>query len=114
MNLLLRQPTLFVLLAAACLISLAGCSATPQLAGDEDCIAATDALLTAVSSKRQELLDASAAEIERLRSAGKLPDDAFESLSAVVARARAGEWAESRATLKKFIQGQRPAAKVKA
>jgi hypothetical protein len=100
----LRSSFIWLLLAA-----LAGCSGTPQLNGDEESLGAADALWTAVTAKRSDLLDKSAARIEELHTAGKLPDDAFQSLQGVIAQAREGQWAEARGALKAFVKGQRPA-----
>jgi hypothetical protein len=83
------------------------CSDTPQL-GSEECLGVADALWTAVTAKRSDLLEQSAAKLEKLRAAEKLSDAAFDQLSGVVATARAGDWPAARATLKKFVQGQRP------
>jgi hypothetical protein len=88
-----------------------GCGRTPQLAANADCIAATDALWTAINAKRPPLVDRSASEIVRLHDSGQLNDEAFALLSTVVASARAGEWPQARKSLKAFIVGQRPAQK---
>jgi hypothetical protein len=84
-----------------------GCSRAPQLGGDEDCLLAAEALWTAITSKRTPLVDASAGEIDKLHAAGKLHDDAYESLSGVVASARAEDWASARKSLKFLLSGQR-------
>lgn len=96
---------------ALCLAPLAGCGDTPQLGGDDDCLAAADALWTAIGAKRADLVDQSAREIDRLHTAAKMNDEAFDALSAVVVTARAGEWSDARAALKSFVQGQRRAPK---
>lgn len=98
-----------VFLLALVAATLVGCSGTPQLNGDPETLGAADALWTAVTAKRTDLLDKSAARIESLHTAGKLPEDAFQSLQAVIAQARAGQWAEARTDLKAFVKGQRPA-----
>jgi hypothetical protein len=94
-----------VLLASAVMV---GCAEPPQIAGDEECMRATDALWTAVTSKRMPLLDNCAKKIEGLHAEGRLANDAHEQLAAIVATARAGEWDSARKTLKAFIVGQRP------
>jgi hypothetical protein len=95
----------------ACVLIPTGCSRTPQMGGDEQCMKAADALWTAVTVKQSELLDHSAGEIERLHQEGKMPQEAYESLSGIISTARAGEWSKARAALKTFIRGQRPAAR---
>jgi len=96
-------------LAVLLLVAQAGCSGTPQLNGDEESLGAADALWTAVTAKRSDLLDKSAARIDELHTAGNLPDEAYQSLQAVIAQAREGQWAEARKALKAFVKGQRPA-----
>jgi hypothetical protein len=84
-----------------------GCSDTPQL-GSEECLGAADALWTSVNAKNSDLLEQSAANIEKLHSNAELSDAAFEQLTDVIAIARKGDWSGARAALKKFVQGQRP------
>ena len=84
-----------------------GCGATPQL-GSEECLGAADALWAAVAAKNSDLLEKSATKIEKLHSATKLSDAAFEELTDIIATARTGDWPSARGALKKFVQGQRP------
>jgi hypothetical protein len=97
-----------VLLLSVWLVS--GCQRTPQLAGQRECMKAADALWTAVNVKQSDLLDRSAGEIERLHAAGEMPPDAYENLARIIATARASQWSDARAELKKFLRDQRPAA----
>lgn len=87
---------------------LTGCGRTPQLGGSEEGMRAADALWTAVTSRRPPLVEQTAAEIERLRKAGELPEDAYAALNEVVVSARSSQWDDARRELKKFLQGQRP------
>ena len=84
------------MIVAATLLS-AGCGGPPQFGSDEACLKAADALWTAVTAKRIELVDQAESEIQRLHDASRLPDDAFASLSEIVATARAGRWSDARA-----------------
>jgi len=95
-------------LVVVCLSAAYGCGRTPQV-GDEECLKAADALWTAVTARRSDLLEASADRIGQLHDSARLPQDAFDRLSPVIETARAGRWAEARASLKAFIRGQRPA-----
>ena len=88
----------------------AGCGRSPQFAGNRECLAAADALWTAVTAKRTELVDQSAAEIERLHAQAQLSDEAFDALSRIVADARAGNWDAARTALKTLLRGQRRGA----
>jgi hypothetical protein len=85
-----------------------GCGRTPQMGGNRECMTAADALWTAVNVREPEFVDRGEAEVQRLHAAGTMPPDAFESLSSIIATARAGQWSDARATLKKFIRDQRP------
>jgi hypothetical protein len=99
---------LLVWVSALCLAAAAGCWHTPQLGGNEACMTAVDALWTAINVKRSEFVDQSDVEIKRLKDAGEMPQDAFDSLQKVVSAARAGQWPEARKSLKTFISDQRP------
>jgi len=96
--------------AGLVVVLLGGCSRTPQIGGDRECLAAADALWTAVTARQSGLLESSAAEIEQLHAEAKLPDDAFAALGAIIASARAERWPEARVALKTFVRGQRRAA----
>jgi hypothetical protein len=89
----------------------AGCQRTPQLGGQKECLTAADALWTAVNVKQSDLLERSAAEIERLYAAGEMPADAYECLARIIATARVGQWSDARVELKRFLRDQRPAAR---
>jgi hypothetical protein len=98
--------------AAVVLLALvAGCSGPPQLGGDEECLGAADALWTAIGARQQDLVNQSAAEIDRLHTAGKMPDDAHAALADIVATARSEDWDAARRALKSFVQGQRRASR---
>ena len=88
------------------LVVISGCARVPQL-GDEECLKAADALWTAVTAKRANLLEATAGEIEKLHAIDKLSPDAFASLSSIIETARAGHWTEARIALKALIRAQR-------
>lgn len=96
-------------LAVLLLLPLVGCGRTPQLAGDQECLGAADALWTAIGAKRTDLVDASAAMFDQLHADGKMPDDAYQALGEIVGTARSGQWSDARAELKSFVKGQRPA-----
>jgi hypothetical protein len=85
-----------------------GCSRPPEIGPDEECYAALDALWTAVTGRREDLLERSAAELQRLHTAGKLPAAALTELEQIVARARGGKWEPAASALREFIRGQPP------
>jgi hypothetical protein len=90
------------------LLAVAGCSRTPQLAGDRDALSAADALWTAITAKDSDLLENSAAAIGKLHAEAHLTDEAYGALENVMQTARAGNWSDARAALKTFVRGQRP------
>jgi hypothetical protein len=106
----LFSPSELVLTILLC-VFVCGCGATPQLGGDQECLGAADALWTAIGAQSPDLVNSSAAAVERLHDAGRMPDDAFQSISEIVALARAQEWSDARASLKSFVKGQRRATK---
>lgn len=89
------------------LLSLAGCSGPPQVVDDAECFQAVEALWTAVTTKRTDLLEQSATEVERLHSSGSLSDAGHRALTAIIRDARSKEWTKSATNLKHFMQGQR-------
>ena len=83
-----------VLLAA--LLSTHGCGRPPQVVDDEECFSAVESLWTAVTTKRTDLLEQSATELDRLHSAGKLSEEGHDALDAIIQSARDEEWLPDR------------------
>jgi hypothetical protein len=96
-----------LLLATALVLPLAGCGRPPQITHNEESMKATDALWTAVRSKRLELLAQVETELQRLHQENKLDDDAFNDLEKIIEVARAGNWDKATKNLRWFIKGQR-------
>lgn len=98
--------------AIACGLAIgltSGCSSPPQLGGEE-ALTAADALWTAVTSRRTELLDQALAQCATLKEQGTLSDAAHAELVAVGETAREGDWEAAAKRLKKLIQAQRSPA----
>ena len=89
------------------LLLIAGCGRPPQLGADEASFKAVDALYTAVGLRDVAALDRSAATLDGLRAAGKLPDAAADALTRVVAEAKSGAWESAQTRLGTFMEGQR-------
>ena len=98
------------LILLAALLSSYGCGQPPQVVDDEDCFSAVEALWTAVTSKRTDLLEQSATELDRLHSAGKLSEEGHEALDEIIQSARDEEWMPAAESLKAFMLGQRKSA----
>jgi hypothetical protein len=97
---------LTVLYVAGLALASAGCR-PPQVLGDDDCFSTVDALWTAVTAHNSELLESTAADLLRLRDAGRLSPEGHDALAAIINKARLGQWEPAARALKAFIQGQR-------
>lgn len=84
---------------------LVGCSRPPELSSAEAYTTA-DAIYTAVTSRRSELLDDSEMEIKNLKASGKLSADAFESLNEIIQKGRSGQWETAAQEIDTFIRNQ--------
>ena len=100
---------LLALLLSTLLIAGSGCGGPPQVVHDEECFSAVDALWTAVTSKRTDLVEQTATELDRLHAAGSLSDAGHSDLSEIVEMARSENWSDAGQTLKTFMLGQRKA-----
>ena len=98
---------LFTGLLMVTLVLCSGCGRPPQVVNDEECFSAVDALWTAVTSKRSDLVEQTATELDRLVAAGNLSETGHESLTEIVEQARATEWKVAAEKLKTFMLGQR-------
>lgn len=101
------QITACVLFFAAVTLSFSGCGQPSQIGSDEEVFNEVDALYTAVTAKRADLLDQCYARLEELHRQGDLPTDAFDELTAICETARQDEWQSAAETLYEFMRGQR-------
>jgi hypothetical protein len=98
-------------LAALAVVALQGCGRPPQIGPDEETFREVDALFTAVTARRPDLVDQCAQRLQTQRDRGKLPAKAHEELGRVIDRAKDGKWESAAERLYAFMQGQeRPAA----
>ncbi len=91
----------------AVLLLAVGCGGPPQIGSDEEAFKAVDALYTAVTSRRPQLLDQCDRQLQDLQKQGKLPEPAYEALQKIIGKARDGEWEPAAVALSKFMKGQR-------
>lgn len=89
------------------ILTIAGCGAPAQIGPDPEVFKTIDALYTAVSLREPKLVDDCLEALASHRQAGKLPDDAFSSLEAMVDDAKGGAWENAQTRLSRFMQGQR-------
>lgn len=101
----MKRVILAGMLLAAYLAS--GCQRPPQIMQSEKSVEAVDALWTAVTSKRPELLAQSAQDVERLHASGELGQEAYDDLTAIIGQGKSGDWEKACDGLKWFIKGQR-------
>jgi len=94
---------LTVLLLLAC----SACSRPSQIGGDETAFHEVDALYTAVTSRRTDLLDASWERLTKLHAEKRVTDAAFRELKQIVDQARHDEWKPAAERLWTFMRGQR-------
>ena len=78
-----------------------------QIGPDEESFKAVDALYTAVTSKKPELLDRCEKRLKELNAAGKLSSSAHRELEAIIKKSRAGDWRPAAEQLSEFMKGQR-------
>ncbi|MCA9010073.1 MAG: hypothetical protein KDB01_10020 [Planctomycetaceae bacterium] len=101
----LRSGTLARVLLAGFMLLIPGCGGPPALESKE-AFSTADALYTAITSRRTELLDKSETRLSELQNAGKLSNAAFESLKEIIEHARAGDWQVAAEELDSFIRYQ--------
>ena len=95
----------FVLMPGIALLLISGCGESPKLETAE-AISTCNALYTAITSNRTELLDVSAARLRQLRDDGKLSAEALDSLDEIIQQARSGDWQDAAEELDGFIRSQ--------
>ena len=93
------------------LFSSHGCGRPPQVVDDEECFSAVEGLWTAVTTKRSDLLEQSATELDRLHTTGKLSEEGHDALDEIIQSARDEAWQPAAKSLKAFMLGQRKTKK---
>ena len=86
-------------------IILGGCGRTPDL-GSAEAFRAADALYTAVTSRRVNLLDDVRQQLARLKADGQLSDAASGELDAIMQLARSDQWQAAAEQLDILIRNQ--------
>ncbi|MGZ3335013.1 MAG: hypothetical protein ACXWPK_15150 [Isosphaeraceae bacterium] len=102
-----------ILLRAAAVAALAisfgaGCNRPPQVTGENRRIIVS--LVTAVSARNSDWLKTNAELIEKERAAGKLSDAEYQSFSAIVSQAQAGDWKSAETAAYALREAQEPTA----
>ncbi len=100
---------LFLALALIGLMTFAGCNSVPQVLSDEAAFGELDALYTAVTSKRRNLLSDCQKRITKLHDEKRMSDAGFKEVEAIIALAEEDEWTPAAERLYTFMRGQRKA-----
>jgi hypothetical protein len=82
-----------------------GCGSAPPL-GSEEVSSTADALYTAVTSRRLELVDAVEKNLNKLNADQQVSPAAMAVLQAIIEQARAGEWQAAAEELDQLIRNQ--------
>jgi len=99
-GLLARLPVAFLLVA--------GCGRPPQVASQNRELITS--LATAVSAKNAQWLESNSRLIEKRRTDGQISDADYGTLTAVVAKARAGDWTGAERDVYALRDAQEPTA----
>ncbi len=97
----IQQAALLLLLFAA------GCGGASQIGTDEEAFSGVDALYTAVTTQRADLLAQCKTHLTSLKAEGKLPAPAFSELEPIIAQAEQGSWRPAAERLYAFMRQQR-------
>ena len=100
-----RCVTIRRMTACLVLVMAIGCnSATPL--GSEEVSSTADALYTAITSRRPELVDAVEKSLNKLQGEQQISPAARTALQAIIDQARAGEWQAAAEELDQLIRNQ--------
>jgi hypothetical protein len=83
---------------------LTGCNRQPQIGPENRRL--IDSLQTAVMAKNPEWLEANEKLIEARHQEGKLRDEEYEPLQAIVRKAKAGDWSTAAEEVRALAKGQ--------
>ena len=100
------KSTIFVALVVISLL-VTGCGG-PHALQSAEAFSTTDALYTAITSHRSDLLDESENRLKTLKDADKLSGEALETLTEIIEQARSGDWQDAAEDLDSFIRHQPP------
>lgn len=103
----LRLKVVILLACSIGMLSLVGCHRVPQVVNDDAVYKELDALYTAVTSKRRNLLDDCRERLTKLHTEGRLSDAGFTEVSAIVKVAENNEWSTAAQQLYDFMRAQR-------
>lgn len=100
-----RLGILSAFLLAGFMLVFPGCNGPPAMESEE-AHSTADALYTAITSRRTDLLDESETRLKELNNNGKISAEALESLTDIIEQARSGSWQDAAEELDSFIRHQ--------
>ncbi len=89
------------------LLALSGCQPVPQVVNDEAVFGELDALYTAVTAKRGNLLSDCRTRLTKLHDEQRLSDAGFEEVSTIMEMCDEGDWTDAAQRLFNFMRAQR-------
>ncbi|MFO1023407.1 MAG: hypothetical protein U0903_22350 [Planctomycetales bacterium] len=96
---------LFVVLSAVALL-WTGCG-PPQVLNSDESLKSLDALWTAVTSQKRDLLTTAAKDLKKIHDDKKMSDAGWSRIDAIIKQAESGDWQGAAKKLQTFIKGQR-------
>lgn len=96
-----------VLVLAAAVILYFGLRPPAQMDASDETFKTVDALYTAIRNEDEARLAECEARLLASNEAGKLPDPAWKTLNAIIAKARSGKWRPAAEALYEFMKGQK-------
>ena len=102
-----RPMTKIFLIAAIVNFTAIGCGG-PAVLNSPEAAASADALYTAITSHREDLVADVESRLSALLTAGKLSQDANRELAGIIMQARQGKWQQAAEALDAFIRFQPP------
>ncbi len=91
------------------LMTLAGCGRVPQVLEDEAVFGELDALYTAVTTKRTDLLNDCKQRLKKLHDEKRLSDAGYTEIKEITDLADEASWTPAAERLYTFMRGQRKA-----
>jgi len=102
-----RRKVLARIFVVCSLMTVVGCSRVPQVLEDEAAFGELDALYTAVTTKRTDLLKDCQQRITKLHDEKRMSDAGYDEIQAITSLAEEGEWTPAAERLYTFMRAQR-------
>lgn len=89
------------------MLILGGCGSVPQVVDDEAVFKELDALYTAVTSQRRNLVEDCRGRLTKLHEAGRLSDAGFVAVTKIITETEQNQWTGAAQHLYDFMRAQR-------